>query len=126
VQTKEACNQDDNYYYADDVENVHCVFRSSMGVFSMKARRLNRKRLDRRYVPSFTEATYLVIARHRSTVAHSSSFAGARAAKDGQQTRISYWVVLLPRVVRHEQLEIAILPSYISSVDLDPFGSPCS
>jgi hypothetical protein len=28
VQTKEACNKDDNYHYADDVENIHCVLRS--------------------------------------------------------------------------------------------------
>jgi len=28
VQAKEACNKDDNYHYADDVENVHCVLRS--------------------------------------------------------------------------------------------------
>ena len=27
VQTKEACNKDDNYDDADDVENVHCVLR---------------------------------------------------------------------------------------------------
>jgi hypothetical protein len=31
-------------------------------------------------------------------------------------------VVLLPRADRHEQLEIAILPSYMNGVDLDPFG----
>jgi len=27
VQSKEACNKDDNYHDADDVENVHCVLR---------------------------------------------------------------------------------------------------
>jgi hypothetical protein len=42
VQTQEACNKDDNYHYADHVENVHCVLRSSMRDFNMKARRLNR------------------------------------------------------------------------------------
>ena len=30
VQTKEACDKDDNYHYADDVENVHVVLRSGM------------------------------------------------------------------------------------------------
>jgi hypothetical protein len=28
VQTKEACNKDDNYHDADDIENVHGVLRS--------------------------------------------------------------------------------------------------
>jgi hypothetical protein len=28
VETKEACNEDDNYHYADDIENVHGVLRS--------------------------------------------------------------------------------------------------
>ena len=27
VQTQEACNKDDNYHYADDVENIHGVLR---------------------------------------------------------------------------------------------------
>jgi hypothetical protein len=35
VQTKEACNNDDNYHYADDVENVHCVFRSRYAAISI-------------------------------------------------------------------------------------------
>jgi hypothetical protein len=43
VDTKEACNKDDNYHYADDVENVHCVLRLRYGDFNMKARHLNRK-----------------------------------------------------------------------------------
>jgi hypothetical protein len=44
VDTKEASNKDDNYHYADDVENVHCELRLRYGDFNMKARRLNRKR----------------------------------------------------------------------------------
>jgi hypothetical protein len=33
MQTKEACNKDNNYHYTDDVENVHCVFRSRYARF---------------------------------------------------------------------------------------------
>jgi hypothetical protein len=40
VQTKEACNKDDNYHYADDVENIHCVSDRGVRDFNMKARRL--------------------------------------------------------------------------------------
>jgi hypothetical protein len=35
VQAQEACNNDDNYHYADDVENVHCVLRSSLCAISI-------------------------------------------------------------------------------------------
>ena len=44
MDTKEASNKDNNYHYADDVENVHCELRLRYGDFNMKARRLNRKR----------------------------------------------------------------------------------
>jgi len=37
VQTKEACNQDDNYYYADDVENVHCCIPIEYGRFQYES-----------------------------------------------------------------------------------------
>ena len=41
VQAQEACNNDDNYHYADDVENVHCGTPIAlMWDFNMKARRL--------------------------------------------------------------------------------------
>jgi hypothetical protein len=36
VQTQEACNNDDNYHYADDVENVHWVSDQGMRDFNMK------------------------------------------------------------------------------------------
>jgi hypothetical protein len=47
VQTKEACNKDDNYHYADDVENVHCVFRSRYARFQYENEALERKRPER-------------------------------------------------------------------------------
>jgi hypothetical protein len=37
VQTQEACNKDDNYHYADDVENVHCVLRSRYARFQYES-----------------------------------------------------------------------------------------
>jgi hypothetical protein len=37
VQTKEACNKDDNYHYADDVKNVHCVLRLSYARFQYES-----------------------------------------------------------------------------------------
>jgi hypothetical protein len=37
VQTQEACNKDDNNHYADDVENVHCVFRSRYARFQYES-----------------------------------------------------------------------------------------
>jgi hypothetical protein len=37
VQTKEACNKDDNHHYADDVENVHCVLRSRHARFQYES-----------------------------------------------------------------------------------------
>jgi len=37
VQTKEACDKDDNYHYADDVENIHCVFRSRYARFQYES-----------------------------------------------------------------------------------------
>ena len=47
-----------------------------------------------------------MIARHRSTVAHSSSFAGATAAKGGQfyaDPHSHIWRLLLPGVVSTRQ-----------------------
>jgi hypothetical protein len=44
VQSKEACNEDDNDDNADDVKDVHCVLRLSYARFNMKSRCLNRKR----------------------------------------------------------------------------------
>jgi regulator of sigma D len=37
VQTQEACNKDDNYHYADDVENIHCVLRSRHARFQYES-----------------------------------------------------------------------------------------
>jgi regulator of sigma D len=37
VQTQEACNKDDNYHYADDVENIHCVLRSRYARFQYES-----------------------------------------------------------------------------------------
>lgn len=37
VQPKEACNKDDNYHYADDVENIHCVLRSRHARFQYES-----------------------------------------------------------------------------------------
>src|ERR1700732_3606461 len=37
VQTQVACNKDDNNHYADDVENVHCVFRSRYARFQYES-----------------------------------------------------------------------------------------
>jgi hypothetical protein len=37
VQTKEAGNKDDNYDYADDVENVHDVLRSRYARFQYES-----------------------------------------------------------------------------------------
>jgi hypothetical protein len=37
VQAQEACNKDDNYHYADDVENVHCVLRSRYARFQYES-----------------------------------------------------------------------------------------
>jgi hypothetical protein len=55
VQTQEACNKDDNYHYADDVENIHCVLRSRYARVQYESARLNRNVRAGRYVPSFTE-----------------------------------------------------------------------
>jgi hypothetical protein len=45
VQTQEACNKDDNYHYADDVENVHCVLRSRHARFQYESAALEWERL---------------------------------------------------------------------------------
>ena len=37
VQTQKACDKDDNYHYADDVENVHCVLRSRHARFQYES-----------------------------------------------------------------------------------------
>jgi hypothetical protein len=38
VQTKEACNKDDNDHYADDVENIHCTLRLRYARFQYEKR----------------------------------------------------------------------------------------
>jgi hypothetical protein len=37
VQTQEACNNDDDDHYADDVENVHCVLRFKYAQFQCES-----------------------------------------------------------------------------------------
>ena len=37
VQTKEACNKDDNDHYADDIEDVHGVLRRGMCRFQYES-----------------------------------------------------------------------------------------
>jgi hypothetical protein len=44
VQPEEACDQENDDDDADDVENVHVVFRSSRAPFQMKERRSQSKR----------------------------------------------------------------------------------
>jgi hypothetical protein len=83
VQTQEACNNDDNYHYADDVENVHWVSDQGMRDFNMKAQRWNRNVWAGRYVPSFTEAVCLGIA-PTSINRRAQTSVGAVAAKGGQ------------------------------------------
>jgi hypothetical protein len=46
MQTKEACNKDDNYHYADDVENVHCVLRSWYVRFQYEERGMKSAALE--------------------------------------------------------------------------------
>jgi hypothetical protein len=38
VQTQQACNNDGNDHYADDVENVHCVLRFKYARFQYEDR----------------------------------------------------------------------------------------
>jgi hypothetical protein len=60
MQTKEACNEDDNYHYADDVKNVHCVFRSRYARFQYESAALKIANVRTgRHVPSITEVVYL-------------------------------------------------------------------
>src|ERR1700738_5179029 len=41
VQTKETCNKDDYDYYADDVENIHCVLRLRYARFQYESAALD-------------------------------------------------------------------------------------